>query len=265
MNFKLNALVATLVMAASAPAFAIIGNGADGNGELFFSIWDSANSYTRDLNITLNDFETAVAAGGALNLSYAADATLTSFLSTANSSELKFNVIAVDAQGARRALETFTAPLPGTTIGNDILRTVIGATTTLANEINVKLACGTVLLGCNPTGGDSATFAVGTDGYIGRSEFSDNNGGLLNFSNSGDLSTNSAANGLSVMRINGLATGIAKSTYTPYLDGAAPVKIFLDSNNALQISAVPEAETYAMMLAGLGLVGFMVRRRNTRV
>ena len=28
------------------------------------------------------------------------------------------------------------------------------------------------------------------------------------------------------------------------------------------VAAVPEAETYAMMLAGLGLVGFMVRRRN---
>jgi PEP-CTERM motif len=28
-------------------------------------------------------------------------------------------------------------------------------------------------------------------------------------------------------------------------------------------SPVPEAETYAMMLAGLGLVGFMVRRRNS--
>ena len=255
MNFKLNALVATLVMAASAPAFAIIGNGADGNGELFFSIWDSANSYTRDLNITLNDFETAVAAGGALNLLYAADATLTSFLSTAISSELQFNVIAVDSLGPRRALETYTSPLPGTTIGNDILRTVISATTTLANEINLKL-----------TSVDSATYAVGTLGYIGRPNFSDNNGGLLNFSNSGDLSTNSAANGLSVLRINGLTTGIAKSTYTPYLDGAAPVKIFLDSNNALHIAAVvPEAETYAMMLAGLGLVGFMVRRRNTRV
>jgi hypothetical protein len=28
------------------------------------------------------------------------------------------------------------------------------------------------------------------------------------------------------------------------------------------VAAIPEAETYAMMLAGLGLVGFMVRRRN---
>jgi hypothetical protein len=31
---------------------------------------------------------------------------------------------------------------------------------------------------------------------------------------------------------------------------------------ALAAVAVPEAETYAMMLAGLGLVGFMVSRRR---
>jgi len=30
----------------------------------------------------------------------------------------------------------------------------------------------------------------------------------------------------------------------------------------LNVSAVPEPETYAMMLAGLGMMGFMVRRRR---
>ena len=30
----------------------------------------------------------------------------------------------------------------------------------------------------------------------------------------------------------------------------------------LQVAAVPEPETYAMMIAGLGLMGFMVRRKK---
>ena len=34
------------------------------------------------------------------------------------------------------------------------------------------------------------------------------------------------------------------------------------SEAAFEVSAVPEAETYTMLLAGLGLVGFAARRRN---
>ena len=39
-------------------------------------------------------------------------------------------------------------------------------------------------------------------------------------------------------------------------------EVFLNVNT-MAITPVPEAETYAMMLAGLGLVGFMVNRRRT--
>ncbi|HQY23214.1 MAG TPA: FxDxF family PEP-CTERM protein, partial [Gammaproteobacteria bacterium] len=31
---------------------------------------------------------------------------------------------------------------------------------------------------------------------------------------------------------------------------------------AVALSAVPEPETYAMLLAGLGLIGFSIRRRR---
>ena len=49
--------------------------------------------------------------------------------------------------------------------------------------------------------------------------------------------------------------------YTTQVGSAAFVeKKFV--GNSVVITPVPEAETYAMMLAGLGLVGFMVRRRN---
>ena len=36
-------------------------------------------------------------------------------------------------------------------------------------------------------------------------------------------------------------------------------------DRTIMISAVPEAETYAMMLTGLGLLGFMARRRKKEV
>ena len=36
-----------------------------------------------------------------------------------------------------------------------------------------------------------------------------------------------------------------------------------DANTSFQVSAVPEPETYALMLGGLGLIGFVARRRRS--
>ncbi len=38
----------------------------------------------------------------------------------------------------------------------------------------------------------------------------------------------------------------------------------IPNTTAFSVTAVPEASTYGMMLAGLGLVGFMARRRNSK-
>ena len=38
----------------------------------------------------------------------------------------------------------------------------------------------------------------------------------------------------------------------------------VEGGQLLVMAAVPEPETYAMMLAGLGMIGFAARRRNTK-
>ena len=71
-----------------------------------------------------------------------------------------------------------------------------------------------------------------------------------------------------------LGSGGTHSTFTPNLTFAGPLSIRfgyndwnvgIDNINFDQVTAVPEPETYAMLLAGLGLVGFMARRGKQSV
>ncbi|WP_292918430.1 PEP-CTERM sorting domain-containing protein [Nitrosomonas sp.] len=71
-----------------------------------------------------------------------------------------------------------------------------------------------------------------------------------------------------------LGSGGTHSTFTPGLTYAGAISIRygyndwnigIDNINFDQVAAVPEPETYAMLLAGLGLLGFMVRRRSQNI
>lgn len=261
---KLKLIAAAAALALSGAANAQIDTGATGNGDMFFSIWDGQSSYTLDLqainaNATIDGFESAVA-GGSFSWAFAADPLFLTFLSTANLSALSWNISAADSAAQRRLIETYTT-LPGTTFTSTIGRGAVGTTQAFIQAVN---ATG----GLNGTT-NSAIIPVGTNGYAGAAlAYGTNVGGQLNFNNSGTAANGSYADGLNLMKVVANASGTAAASFLPYAVNGVSVRAWLDTTvgsatyGQLMIAAVPEPETYAMLLAGLGLMGAIARRRR---
>lgn len=182
MKWKLKALVAAATLALVGPAHATIADSTSGNGELFFSIYDNTTqtSYTRDLGVTVDSF-VAVAGGNTVSapafLSYAADATLSTFLAGFGStSSLLWNIGAMDGVGSNRYMTT-AASMPGTTLTNQNLKNLKGGGDQFLSNTNP--------LGSHPTlanGSNTASVtANGDPAWAGGALWGNNWGGNANF------------------------------------------------------------------------------------
>jgi len=277
MKLKMKLMAAAVALVAASGAHAAINNSATGNGELFFTIYDRGadlsstaddRAYVRDLGSLLNfgsmnDWASPIGTGTnvipTLDASkttpngypgvWYADAGMQSFLAASTDlSRLLWNVAAADSLGHDRFLTTASSIAnPGQLTGFRSL----GTTT------DVYLAAINPLLGSS----DSVVLS-GADANI--SKWGNNVGGKttttpMSFTNAAGLGESMNFFLLSE-RASSLNPTMAV-TQQQFMASNSPVTWTLQSNGDLVVTAIPEPSEYALMLAGLGMLGFMARRR----
>jgi hypothetical protein len=258
MKFSLKTLAAAVALVAVAgTASAAINDGSTGNGGLFFNAWDGQKSYNFDMAMSIDAYESNLAAAGNQNLLWGASflSSYTSWLATANTTTLQWSVLAVDTDAQRRILTTVgAAVLPATNSNSDVLRTGAANIQTYINNVNPIL-----------TGNFGITTSNTADSYTGKI-IGDKINNKFNFDTSASFANNSYANGVVFQKTLANGGGITKGTNNAYSDGGVAVRSWVDGAglHIAAVQAVPEPSEYAMLLAGLGLIGAVARRRSQK-
>jgi hypothetical protein len=283
--FKTKLFVAIAALGMSAAASADIG-GSTASGEFVFSAFD-ANSgvgYTYELQDL--GFDAAFARGAtgtttegvrmssligtthstsALGSSLIAsgaggivfDYALPSFgdfLAGANAAGVKWNVTSIDVSGLRRVIQTVAAAPTGTSpYSNTALLESATKLSIYYGAVNGKLP-----------DGDGFAQTVAADGSAYAGNLGTNFGTDGGYNSLGDLDQSLA---VFVFSSTTTTSSTAKGLFGQMTDGgnAVMAKVYAanDGMYHLQISAVPEPSTYAMLLAGLGLLGVAARRARS--
>jgi hypothetical protein len=283
MNYKFKALAVAVAMAASAPALAAIEGGPTGNGELLLNVrWYSGATPTSgdaisglfDLGFRMNDM---IALNGQTDISKSWDLTggaygtswnqVLNFVSShgGSTSQIYYNVIALDTVGARYLTTANVDAYPGLTNGN--LKGFQG----MQLYVDANNSRGTHATDANGASTATPTDALNT--FFGAINGFTPGDTWLQKTNADSTQPLGTAQNFWLLNTSSSST-LAQATKTPFgvdLDQSGKItgdehsKFNLNANGALTftspVSAVPEADTWAMLLAGLGMIGMMVRRR----
>ncbi|HTN93862.1 MAG TPA: PEP-CTERM sorting domain-containing protein [Gallionella sp.] len=271
MNMKLKStLVASvLAFAVAGPANAAIVDMSTGSSDLVLNIWDttSSTSYTEDLGINMSSFMAGVTGTTAATLAasalptgdhtFAPDALLTSFLSTATLGTTFWSVTAGDNVGTSGFQQkNYLTTSTGTTmpISNTVLLSGGGNASNYFSLMNT-------VTGANPDALGSGTTYAGASGAAG--------GGWGNkWVNTSTLYGNS----LNFLYMTPSSTSTVAAAGVAAFKGAGGVNSYWTLNTSptgalgtLTFTApVPEPGEWALMLSGFGLIGFIaLRRKNT--
>lgn len=272
MKLKMKLMAAAVALAASAGANAAMDNFASGNGSLAFIAIDSTGSpisMMMDLDFNVDSFlPAAMSVPGtvikwnfntnSLTVNGVASAStqtnwsgaLASFNSAAQIADTKWGVIAGDSStdgngvDIARYLSTAKPLTPLTTVQGQTESNLYGfaGVDLLFNENNLLQ---TTLNGSTATGGNA---------YVGN-QFGISTAGKWKAKASFDAyaSVGQESNFYMLDERDGISA--TRALVTPYAG------TFTYNAGELIYAAVPEPSEYALMLAGLGMIGFMARRR----
>lgn len=269
MNFKLKTLVAVLALSAAAATTANAATnptGANGSS-VIFSAWDDVvdASYTFDIGLYLDNFIGADTTGGlSSNNTLAASGSTYTGVGTGDGHTIAtialtgfnltsgyWNLVAADGTSRKRVLTTNFDPAYSVTTNSQ----VAGA----SNAVNSFIGAGAAASASTGTLSDSSKVD-----YAGGSLWGDDLSGKAGFAGSSNVlgeASNLFVTWQKSVDIPG-SSGLANLTYNG--NNVFATTYSLAGVTYLNIAAVPETDTSGMMLAGLGLMGFIARRRNSK-
>ena len=269
MKFQLKALAAAAILAAALPAQAAFDTAQSGNSSLILSVYDTTTNISAlfDLGKNYSDFNVAGAsfansgvtnAGTSFswNLATGDYATAWSqFLTTATLPNTKYAIITADNVGAgtgsRGLISTYSA------LGSYLTTSQVFTQASKLDNYSATNATGSAVLYENHSMvANGGSVANAGDGYGPNYYLGNKNYGI------GPTATGLIGSDLSVFQVTSNAVSALAPTITLFGNGA---KFNLASNGSLvysTVAAVPEADTWAMMLLGLGFMGFVARRKQ---
>jgi hypothetical protein len=254
---QLKKLAIALAVAASLPAMAGINTFND--AELYLVVWDeNVGSYTLDTGISIDTLLAGAANPAGYSFSVNVSATYASFLAADSDPDdilpgglggTRWGLFAADTEG-------FADPGDFRYITTSNMNGMPMVTNDTANTLIPNV--GNFVLGVNQTGTHTPNLAFNGESFNPKGDsaaFIETN----YFGTAGLFAGNARGTDADLFFISA-------SSYEPFdsatINRLMGVASFDGSAISFTVPAVPEPETYAMLLAGLGIVGFMARRRN---
>lgn len=256
MKFTVKSMVlAAMLVAGSANAAAIVNVDQASGSDVFLAVYDYNGKFSSVFDLGAAFSFGAVANGTAASQTFdlSSDASWTSLVAATATTNLQWGVFAGQKSSSSSSvlLETYKAgstPVAGSVYKQNTVNT---QNTNITNFLNFATTNGLTQGGSIFTQGTSNAPFVGTTTLLGATG---------KMATTGTVVVNPLDTFSNILTYTNTANAPTESTLTVF-DSLVGFKLSSAGVLTYTASNVPESDTYAMLLAGLGVMGLVARRR----